>query len=175
MPSDNRRLAINARPPFTIDDAVPVGFSKSTATAEQFTLTVSNKEGLFADNSVGIFLHDKQLGQFYDLATPYELTLDTAILNDRYELVYQNQALSNPELSEVVTAAYVKSQQLHVATNAPMKNVLVYDLTGKLLRSISVANETQISTVFPFAEGVYLLKVQLDTNLWYTHKLITSR
>lgn len=175
LPTDNRRLAINARPPFVIEDAVPVGFSKSGTTSEQFTLTVSQKEGLFADNSVPIYLHDKQLGQFHDLITPFEITLDTALLNDRYELVYQNQALNNPEVSGVVTTAYVKNQQLNISTSEPMKRVQVYDLTGKLLRSIKVDHENQLFTVFPYAEGVYLLKIQLQNNLWYTHKLITNR
>ncbi|MFN7776299.1 T9SS type A sorting domain-containing protein [Flavobacterium sp.] len=175
LPSNNRRLAINARPPFDINDAVPVGFSKSTTSSEQFTLSLSSKEGLFADNSIWIFLHDKQTGLLHDLATPFELTLNSTVLNDRYELVYQDTALNTPDFNGVVTAAYVKNQTLYVATTEPMQHVQVYDLTGKLIQEFKIPQENSVNGVFPFAQGVYVLKVQLTNNQWYTHKLITSR
>jgi hypothetical protein len=69
----------------------------------------------------------------------------------------------------------VKNQTLHVATTEPMQHVQVYDLTGKLIQEFKIPQENSVNGVFPFAQGVYVLKVQLTNNQWYTHKLITSR
>jgi hypothetical protein len=170
----NTKLAINARPAFQNTDVVALGISKSTTPSDSFSITIADKEGVFAENTVEVFLHDIQLNTYHNLANgPYTFTTNTSQLNDRFQVVYQNGLLSNPDFNLNGVIATLNKQTLSITSNLPIAQVDIFDMMGRLVMANKISNSRN-SFVAPFnkAEGVYIVKIKLDNGLVVTQKLI---
>jgi len=56
-------------------------------------------------------------------------------------------------------------------TKESLHQLLIYDLTGKIVHESSIGNQETLSLSF-LSKGVYILKISLDNNRWHTQKLI---
>src|SRR5690606_1392089 len=82
------QFCINGRPSFNIQDIVPLGFSKTNAGPETFTVSLADVEGIFGSGQ-SVYLHDSATNQYHNLADgPYSLTMEALSENSRYKLVY---------------------------------------------------------------------------------------
>lgn len=171
----NTQLAINARPAFQTTDVVALGLSKSTTASETFSIAIADKEGVFAGNTVNVFLYDIQLNTYHNLANgPYAFTSNATQLNDRFQVVYQNGLLSTPDFDSNTVVASLNEQTLSITANLPITQVLVYDLSGRLVVTIPVDQHTTITENFPFAAGIYVAKVKLNNGAVVTQKLMNK-
>ena len=172
---DGRKLAINARPDFFVTDIVPLGISKSNTTAENFTISITEKEGIFNSNDVKVYLHDKVMNTYFDLATgDYTFSSNNTILNNRFEIVYQNGALSNSEFDTSNFSANIKDQLLILKTTQAMTNIEVFDITGKKIYESKIENSTDFTAPFYHPEAVYIAKIKLDNGKTASIKLINN-
>jgi hypothetical protein len=173
---DGRRLAINARPTFTDTDVVPLGISKSDTTNESFTIGIAEKEGIFNSNAVTVYLHDLVQNTYYNLSNgDYTFSTSASTLNNRFEVVYQNGLLSNPDFNNVVVSAYINNQNFMVNANQIITSVEIFDITGRKILSEVVNGKNQFTTPFLFPQAVYIAKIKLDNGTVATVKLMNEK
>jgi hypothetical protein len=122
-----------------------------------------------------VFLKDKQSNTYHNLANgPYTFTSNVTQLNDRFQVVYQNDLLSNTDFDSNAVVASLNEQTLFITAKLPITQVLVYDLSGRLVVTIPVDQQTTITENFPFAAGIYVAKVKLNNGAVVTQKLINK-
>ena len=171
-----RQLAINARPTFENTDIVNLGISKSNTNTESFTVTIADKEGVFATNTVNVFLHDRLLNVYHNLADGgYTFTSNSTELNSRFQVVYQDAALSNTDFESNNVIATINNQSLKIVASLPITNVAIYDISGRLVTDIKVANQLEVTNAFHFSEGIYIAKIKLENGAIATQKLINKK
>jgi len=143
--SSNVNLAIQARPAFTNDDVVTMGFKAGSA--GQYTLSLDHVDGTFAGGQK-IYIKDNVTGVVSDMADGYTFTTEAGTFNNRFEVVYTTQALSvdNPALAANSVIIYKDGSSLNINTGtAQMSDVSVYDVRGRTLYSNSNIGSTQTS------------------------------
>lgn len=161
--AENTELAIQARPAFEANDNVKVGYVAETAGT--YTLTLDNKDGVFA-NGQDVFVYDTAEGLVYNLANGgYTFTTEAGTFNTRFEILYTTQALGTDTVIDANAVAVYKSGSTIYANSgtAIINAVTVYDIRGrKLYENNNVAaNTTTISTLSAAQEVII---VQLKTN-----------
>lgn len=174
MENDGRKLAINARPSFADTDVVPLGVSKTGTISENFTLSIQEKEGVFA-TTTSVYVHDLVLNTYTDLGiSDYTFSSDATLLNTRFELVYQNGTLNNPDFENSKATAFIKNSLLTVNATLEMKSIAVYDILGRNVLTISTNGLKTMTNLFPFTEGIYIAKITMQNGVIATTKLINK-
>ena len=176
LDNTNMELAINARPTFTSTDVVTLGIDKSNTNAENFTIAISDKEGIFQSNDINILLHDKQLNVFHNLANgSYNFTTNSVQLTNRFEVVYQQAALDITDFESNDAIVTISNQSLKIVASLPVTNVAVYDLSGRLVTAFKVNNQTSLSSSFIYAAGIYIVKTTMNNGQVATTKLVNKK
>ncbi|RYZ18405.1 MAG: T9SS type A sorting domain-containing protein, partial [Chitinophagaceae bacterium] len=154
-----------------------VGFSVGAAGV--YKVAIDRVSGVFEDanESVNIFLKDKSLNVVHDLRqSPYSFTADVAgNFTDRFELVYQSNALGTNDSDATQTFAFISNNMLQVQSLNALKNIEVYDITGKQVNSYKLnTGETRFSADFTNADGFYMAKITLIDGTVVTRKMVTN-
>ncbi|AWH83699.1 hypothetical protein HYN59_00575 [Flavobacterium album] len=172
---DTQKLSINTRPAFEITDVVPLGVSKGTEDGGEFTISISQKEGIFNEGNIIVYLYDSAYGIYHDLSVqPYTFSVTDAAVNDRFFVVYQ-QPLGNDDLSRTAAMAYIKNGQLSVKANTDLQSVAVYDLAGRLIELYHHLEGTELTKAFNHEEAVYMAKITLSNGSVAGAKLINIK
>ncbi len=169
-------FSINGRPAFDINDIIPLGFSKTDASLQYFSIALSQKEGLF-DNGQPVYIFDSLNNQYFDLTQgPFQLELTEMENNTRYKLVYQTNgqlAVNSPVASSSYVTALIHNHKLQVNSSQAIADVAVFDLTGKLVGKYEPASDTlKWSADFNFAAGIYIAKIRLGNGTSQSVKLV---
>lgn len=171
---DGRKLAINARPSFVDTDEVTLGVSKADTTTETFTITITEKEGIFA-NGTNVYLFDTDTNLYHNLNEgDFSFDSNSKALNSRFKVVYQNSSLNNPDFDPNTVIASIYKQTLKIKAGLPITNVTIYDITGRLINEIKVNNHLEVSNSFRFAQGIYIAKIKMNNGSVATQKLINK-
>lgn len=160
--NESEQVIIQGRPlPFD-NDAVPVGFSVPSTGV--YRIGLDKVEGLFSDASQDIFLEDTYLNVVHNLRTsPYSFTATTAgNATDRFTLRYQNWTLSTGDNNLSETFAFIKGNMLEIQSSANIRNVDVFDLSGKKVASFKGNSQMRMSADFNYASGFYLANITLQ-------------
>jgi hypothetical protein len=169
------QLGINARPSFQTTDVVALGIDKTNTNMENFTIAITDKEGVFQSNGINVFLHDKALNVYRNLAdSSYEFVSNTAQLQNRFEIVYQNSTLSNTDFESNNVIALIKNQTVKISASLPITDVSIYDISGRLVFNYKVNNLIESSNSFYYAPGIYIAKVKMNNGAVATVKLINN-
>lgn len=172
---DGRRLSIDGRPTFFVEDVVPVGVSKETTNSEQFSIAINDREGIFSTDDVLVFLHDKELNTYHNFQLgSYQFTLNEQVTNERFEIVYQDVTLGNGDFVYTRAFANLKSNLLNVRSTDLISTVNVFDVSGRLVVQFSNVSKNSFESPFYHAEGVYIIKIELEDGEVVTQKLINS-
>jgi len=169
------KCAIQTRPLFNATDEVPLQLDQ--VNNETLTISLGNKEGLFADGSVSIYLFDTLLNVYHDLALGGYTYLPTTT-NDttRFKIVYQASALSNPEndYTNNKVIAFINNETLNIQSSLSMKTVEIFDVTGRKIISLKTNGTSLLSQPFSFPSGIYLAKIGFDNGAVSNQKLINK-
>jgi len=141
--SENTKLAIQARPTFTINDVVPMGFKANSA--GEYTLALDHADGTFMQGQA-IYLKDNFLGTTTNIADGYTFTTETGTFNNRFEIVYTTNALDldNTALTANSVIIYKEGNGLNINTGiAEMTDVTIYDIRGRALYNNKDINNTK--------------------------------
>ena len=158
-----KKLTIQGRSwPFVQEDIVPLGY-KATAQGN-YTIGIDHLDEPFNDQN--IYLEDKALNVLHDLKTaPYSFTSNVGEFDERFVLRYTNQTLSTAEMTalENNVILYTTDKVNIRSTEQPIKEIMIYDLQGKLLLSDTKvnANEFTASTLQP-TQTTLLVKITLN-------------
>jgi hypothetical protein len=176
LDNDTKKLAINARPTFVTTDVVNLGVSKIDAASEDFFIAIDEKEGVFATSAVNVFLHDTVLNVYHNLANgAYAFTANSAVANSRFQVVYQNGALSNVDFESNNVIATISNQALKIVSSLPMTSVAIYDISGRLVTEFKVADQLEATSAFHFSEGMYIVKIKMNNGAIATKKLVNKK
>lgn len=176
---DERMLIQGRALPFDNHDQVPLG--AVIPQAGEYTIAISNVDGLFLDDNQEIYLEDTLTGVIHNLrATPYTFTETESIdYEDRFLLRYTDDALSinDLELSTISIKApkgsYIK---INSDNNNPIETVIVYDLLGRaLIDNSSLHSSEFVINNHNLSSGTYIVKVTLNNGVSKTQKVVLKR
>jgi hypothetical protein len=171
---NDKSMIIQGRPtPFSPLDKVPLGVKIETAGTHKIALSLV--DGLFENANQRIFLEDALLGVIHDLRVePYVFTADVGIYNKRFVLRYtKDTALRNDNSDTSETYAFITNNHLQVQSGETIKEITLYDITGKLLKTYQ-PNELKnnFEADFNFANGSYIAKIKLESGSVVNRKLL---
>ena len=170
------KMAIQGRAlPFDAADLVPLGVDLPSDGT--FTIGIDQVKGdLFQTSAQGIYLEDVLLDVVHDLrAQPYSFTGIEGSTVDRFILRYTPAPLSVDEFDLSSTYAFVKDNELNINSSSSIKEVTVYDLTGKQIVVYTPdVIDTSFTTPFNFSKGMYLavIKVGEGNEIEVTKKIM---
>jgi len=150
--------------PFDQNDVVPLGYSVTTA--GDYNIAIDHMDGVF-ENNQNVYLKDKLLNVIHDIkANPYSFNTSSGTFDNRFEIVYNANALGTGDLEGNNATAYVKDNQLHIESIVNIKEIVIYELSGKKLNTVvNDELDAALSTTFNYPNGVYLIKVTLENDL----------
>jgi hypothetical protein len=172
--SDAKKLTVQGRAlPFENTDLIPLGYK--TAVAGEFTIAIDHTDGLL--NNQAVYLEDKTTGIIYDLkAGNYKFTTAIGTFTDRFVLRYTNKTLGTGDFENVKDGLLVsvKDKVIKVTSSKEnIKEVSVFDITGKLLYNKKKVGTTELSiSNLQAADQVLLVKVTLENKAEVTRKII---
>lgn len=150
--------------PFDQNDIVPLGYSVTTA--GDYNIAIDHMDGVFENNQT-VYLKDKLLNVVHDIkANPYSFNTASGTFDNRFEIVFNANALGTGDLEGNNAVAYVKDNQLHIESVVNIKEIVIYELSGKKINTITNNDlDTSLSTAFNYPNGVYIIKVMLDNDV----------
>ncbi|MFN3968426.1 fibronectin type III domain-containing protein [Flavobacterium sp.] len=169
---DNAKFSIQGRAlPFDINDEVPIGVN--IPTSGNYSIALAAIDGLL--NNQNIYLTDILLNITHDLKTsPYQFTSENGIINNRFKVVYRNNALGNPEFSSDNQVNVIVKDEVAVSSNSfQMESIIVYNILGQKLDSYHNINTNffTLSNLRKNNAGL-LLKIKLQTGETVIRKVI---
>lgn len=168
---DNKEYIIQGRSvPFDDLDVVPLGFK--TNIVGSFTISLSNFDGLFAENQ-SIFLKDNLTGMLQDLkSSDYTFSSLIGVFNERFEIQYNNTTLGiyNPIGKSPKIMISVKDHKIAInAGKIVMDKIELIDVTGKIIYTKEAVNVSNL-TIENLITTNQLLIVRISTNDNIIHK-----
>lgn len=169
---NDQRLSIEGHGlPFNSSDSFNLGYQ--TDVPGQYTLSIENMDGLFTFQQV--FLIDHLLGLTHDIkASAYTFASDGGTFDDRFDIVFESNALTISDYAGPRVAVVTDSQGIGVRSEVQsLSQVSVYDLLGRELFSQSHlnANELRISSITRQQQPL-LVKVRLEDGTESIKKII---
>lgn len=176
LDNNNKKLAINARPNFQINDQVQLGFTKSDTSLVNMSINLADKEGVFANNEIPIYLHDTYLNLYHNFSNgAYSFSTNEQEVNNRFKIVYQTSTLDNEDLQINNAFAKIFNSELQIEAKLAIEQVSVFDITGRLIFNTKPnILSTSFSEPFNQSEGVYLVKIHMTNGQIVTSKLINK-
>lgn len=177
--SDDERLSIQGRAlPFSQEDSVPLGIV--TSEAGSHTIAINTLDGLFLEETQGIYIEDTELNYIHNLRNaPYTFTISAGRHNDRFVLRYNDDALSIDDAEDLsaLTILAPKSEYVKInATKSLIDTVIIYDLLGRPLINTANINKSEFTiNNHNLADGAYIVKVTLSNGLSKMQKVILKR
>jgi hypothetical protein len=160
--------------PFVDTDIVPLGYR--TAVAGSFTISIDEVDGSMTNQA--IYIEDKVTGAVHDLRySDYTFTSEIGAFTDRLVLRYTGKTtlgtgdFENLENGLLVS---VKNKVIDILSSKEnIKEVTVYDITGKLLYNKKKVGTTELQIQnLPSSNQVLLVKVTLENDFVTTRKVI---
>jgi hypothetical protein len=172
---NNEPQIIQGRPtPFDNNDQVSLGINIEAAGS--YTLAIGAVDGLFENSSQHIYLEDTALNIIHDLKqTPYVFTAPAGTFNNRFVLRY-TYFLSTDNFNAADNQVVVATQNHQIKIQSPaekMKDVLVYDVLGRIVIKQNNVSENQI--IFSnvnVSHQTLIVKITLENGKTVTRKII---
>jgi hypothetical protein len=94
--------------------------------------------------------------------------------NNRFKIVYQASQLNNDNFDDNSAFALLNDKILQVNASLPIKDIMVYDITGRLIVQHKTIGSNVFNTPFHQPHAVYIVKIGLDNGQVITTKLINQ-
>lgn len=174
--NENDKLAIQGRAvPFANTDEVPLGYV--TTIAGDFTISIDHVDGLF--NEQAIYLEDKITGKEIDLrAGNYTFTTTIGTFTNRFVLRYTSKTLGTGDFENIENGLLVSVKDKVVKVQSAKENIKqisVYDITGKLLYDKIKVSQTEYEIANLRATNQLLVvKITLENGHTDSKKIIIN-
>jgi hypothetical protein len=158
--------------PFVDTDIVSLGYR--TTIAGDFTISIDEVDDSMSEQA--IYIEDKTTGEVHNLKqSNYTFTTAVGTFSDRLVLRYTGKTLGTDDFENTNNAVVVsvKNRIINVSSKEQLKDIFVYDVSGKLLFSKSkIGNkEFQIQNLVSDNQMV-LVKVILENDATGTKKVV---
>ena len=172
---DTKNLVIQGRGlPFNIQDEVPLGYN-ATVTGN-LNISIDHTDGLLDNQAV--YLKDNLLNVVHNLKdSAYTFATVPGTFNARFVLRYQPEVdLENPTFEDQIKGVSIRKNNTTLYVNSAyetIKNIAIYDLTGRLIFEQKNCNCNQFNTAEALPQHQTLIvKVQLSNDGMVTKKVL---
>ncbi|MCF6130855.1 fibronectin type III domain-containing protein [Flavobacterium wongokense] len=170
---DDTKFAIQGRAlPFDVNDEVPIGFNAPTQ--GNYTIGIAAVDGLF--DSQNIYLKDNLLNITHNLkADPYIFTTQSGEINDRFKVVYIDNALGidTHPFNQNDIKVMVTNEVAVSSSNLIMESIEVYNVLGQKLETFNnISSNYVILSNLRKNNTTLFLKIKLQTGETVTKKII---
>ena len=159
--------------PFDAASSVALGFK--TNAAGTYTISLSNFDGLFAENQ-DIFIKDNLTGLVHNVKeSAYSFVATEGIANERFEVVYQAMlGTDNPDMDINKVMVYKQEKDIYInASSIVIQKVELYDIRGSLIQVLEDVNQTTATFHnLNIANQVVLVKITSVDNKVITKKIV---
>jgi hypothetical protein len=168
------KLAIQARPSFTVEDVVPLVFDFDVAGS--YTLSLDQMTGVF-EGDQEVYLKDNMTGVTHNIKDEeYTFTTEAGLFESRFELMYTTTALGieNPVADINNIVVYKQGGAININSgNIEMSGVTVYDMRGRILFDDQTLSGTEASiNSLASSQQVLLVQISSPTSGTVTKKII---
>ncbi len=177
--NSNNKFAIQGKAENSLneDEIINLGFKTSIDVATIYTLSIAQLEGDFLTNN-DIFVKDNLLNTLHNLKDgDYNFTSAVGEFNDRFEIVFNSEALSL-ESSKIKdkTLSIIERQngdvQFKLTGNQTMKSIQIIDLQGKTVYNFKTNSNSETYNVSNISQTAYIAKVELSDGYVITKKAV---
>ncbi|WP_396157764.1 choice-of-anchor D domain-containing protein [Flavobacterium sp.] len=160
--------------PFNTTDTVQIGVRILQDGA--YKIAIGAVDGLFSEPTQNIYIEDKQLAIIHDLRqNPYSFNATAGIINDRFVLRYNNNALSNPEFGSVNEVILTLNHGLMTIKSFvdSIQDVMVYDILGRqLFEAKAIGNKDFSTSKISISQQALIVKIKLENGTIVTRKIV---
>lgn len=171
---DDKPFRIQARPVFSTDDVIPLGYVSQLDS--EYKISLANTEGIPSLQDVPVVVEDKVLGIFHNLKDgPYNFTTLAGQFDSRFVLRFNTTSLGVDEADPTagVQVAVRNGEILIQSLSGNISSVVVFDLLGRELhRSESLSDTFYKVTGKPIARQALIVKIRLESGEYLTKKIV---
>lgn len=169
---NDETFAIQGRSlPFLVADEVPITFKTTNSGIHH--LAILAVDGLFENQS--IYVKDEVLNVIHDLKlSPYPFSTEAGMHQNRFKIIYQNETLGVHNVLENQVIVYKdKTKSIQISTgNITMNQVKIYDIHGRLIKTVSDINNNKLSIdTQDIADQILMVSIFTTENLKVTKKV----
>ncbi len=177
---DDKKFAIQGREPGSLDEneVIKLGFKTSIEIATLYKLSIADIQGDFLTNNT-VYLKDNLLNKTHNLSeSDYTFTSEVGEFNNRFEIVFNNIALSTTEQLvgsnslKIVDLVGNDEVQFSVTENLEIQSITIYDLLGRNLKSFKGSSSKEIVNLSTLSSAVFIAKVTLSNGVTITKRAI---
>lgn len=158
---------------FSEDDNVLLGFK--AAIAGNYTITLTDKDGLFLGNQP-VYILDTTTNSTHEIkTTPYSFYSEAGTFDTRFQLVYSSTlGIPTSEFSSNSVVAYKKDGVFNVSSKKNhIKEILAYDNLGRLIfKQSNINSQTTSLTGLSTTNEILFLKIISQEDSSVTIKII---
>ncbi|WP_394775695.1 T9SS sorting signal type C domain-containing protein [Flavobacterium sp.] len=172
--TDHKNLVIQGRAlPFINTDVVPLGYQ--TKIAGEFIISIDNIDGNMSNQP--IYIEDKTTGISHNLQNNnYTFTTIAGTFEDRFIIKYTDKTLETKDFENLENGILVsvKNKVINIKSSKEnIKEVTVFDITGKLLYNKKKLNTTELQIQnLPVNNQVLLVNVTLENDFKAKRKIL---
>ena len=153
---------------FDVNKRIPIGIKTSSTSIFKFDNLITTD----LDESQDIYIYDALDDSYHDIKNGnYEVSLASGVYNNRFEITFTNQSLSNnnPTKSDFTILQHRSTGILEILNpnNLEIKSIQLFDMSGKkILEKQRIGTETsyQIETS-GLSNGTYLVEINSANNI----------
>lgn len=176
----NKKFVIQGKAENSIneDEIIKVGFKTIIDVPTIYTLSIAQLKGDFL-NGNPIYLKDNLLNTLHDLkADNYNFTSEVGEFNERFEIVFNEEALSlGDQTLKNNTLSIIELQNGDVQfklsdNNVAMASIQIIDLQGRILYDLKAESNSKTYNLSNLSQTTYIAKVTLADGYVITKKAI---
>ena len=177
MDSNDSKYAIQGKNVNSIDEDefIRLGFSTNINVATIYKLSIAQFEGDFLSSN-NVYLKDNLLNTLHNLsASDYTFTSEVGEFNNRFEVVFNANALSTEDISiesKRLKIVELDNDRVKFTASKAIKTVTIFDLLGRELYNFKGQNNTETYKLSGLNSTIYIAKVELTDGTIISKKAI---
>ena len=167
-----------AKSSLNLDETIKIGFGAYITSNETYTIEAIKRVGDFLETNT-VFIKDNLLNTIHNLnETPYNFNSDGGNFDQRFEIVFQNQALSTNDTTlnkpniRIINLENNTTQFKVLNSTNTIEHITIFDLQGRLVFNFKANNNSKIVNLASIKNQVIIAKIKLDNGNIITKKTI---
>ena len=175
----NKKFTIQGKAKNSLDsdETIKLGFKTTIDVPTLYKLSIAQLQGDFLTNNM-VYLKDNLLNKLHNLSTSdYTFTSEIGEFNDRFEIVFNANALSVEDISSNKNNLDIIELdndlvQFKISNNLNIKTVSIFDPLGRQLYSFKGQKSSETYKLSGLNSSIYIAKVELSNGTIITKKAI---
>ncbi|MCF6308378.1 MAG: T9SS type A sorting domain-containing protein [Flavobacteriaceae bacterium] len=160
---EEQELSIQGRSAFNENQIIPLGFRTQVEELQEYTISLGLIEGTEISNAT-VYLQDNLLQTETNLSeTSYSFTSEDGNFSDRFIIYFGQEVLGNNEVTSNTVSLYPNpvSSQVSISSIATISTVIIYDLSGRVVRSINANEQTNLTIdLSELSSAMYFVEIK---------------